>query len=258
MSTESHLRLSLMHVPRVEHFLALAWLMFTGVFAFGVVVSWDQGLPQLLVASDRSKISVLIAILYALGAVHCARRVLYVSAETERTERAALVLEDTPPSEIVLHEGRVRAGRHGPLSRGLLHDYVADVLSSAPGGAPSEERGPRRGTLPEIYASRLKGPHEIGWFLADVVLKLGLLGTIVGFILMLGSVAQTSSLDANTMQKVLQQMSIGMGTALYTTLAGLLSSLLLAVQFQLLERGSDRLLERIVHLCEVRLPGGGA
>jgi biopolymer transport protein ExbB/TolQ len=99
----------------------------------------------------------------------------------------------------------------------------------------------------------MKGSHDYGWFFVDAIIKLGLLGTIVGFILMLGSVTDSSSLDINTMQKVLQQMSSGMGTALYTTLAGLVCSLLLAIQYQMLDRGADDLMHSAVHLAEVHV-----
>ena len=69
--------------------------------------------------------------------------------------------------------------------------------------------------LNDVYNSRLKGPQEIGWFVSDVMLKLGLLGTIIGFIFMLGSVANIADFDVSNMQKILRHMSNGMGTALW-------------------------------------------
>ena len=77
------------------------------------------------------------------------------------------------------------------------------------------------------------------------------IGVGIGFILMLGSVADTASLDVNTMQKVLKQMSTGMGTALFTTLAGLVGSILLGAQYLLLDKAGDELIERTVRVTEV-------
>ena len=68
---------------------------------------------------------------------------------------------------------------------------------------------------------------------------------------MLGSVANTASLDVNTMQKVLRQMSSGMGTALFTTLAGLIGSILLGLQYLLLDKGSDELIHRVIRVAEI-------
>ena len=109
------------------------------------------------------------------------------------------------------------------------------------------------GTATGILVARSKGSHDFGWFIVDSLVKLGLLGTIVGFILMLGSVADTASLDVNTMQKVLKQMSNGMGTALYTTLAGLVGSMSLGLQYLLVDKGADNLIERVLRFSETRL-----
>lgn len=67
---------------------------------------------------------------------------------------------------------------------------------------------------------------------------------------MLGSVADTSSLDVNTMQKVLKQMSSGMGTALFTTLAGLIGSMLLGLQYLLADKSADEIVRRSILLAE--------
>ena len=107
-----------------------------------------------------------------------------------------------------------------------------------------------KSSLVEIVVARAKGAHDIGWFAVDVLLKLGLLGTIVGFVLMLGSVTETVSFDVNTMQEVLRQMSTGMGTALYTTMIGLIGSVCLGFQYMLLDKGADDLIERVLKLCD--------
>ncbi len=73
-----------------------------------------------------------------------------------------------------------------------------------------------------------------GWLAADSVLKLGLLGTIIGFIFMLAPIADLKSYDAASLQTALAAMSGGMAIALYTTLTGLIANLLLRLQFQLL------------------------
>ncbi|MDA0791538.1 MAG: MotA/TolQ/ExbB proton channel family protein, partial [Proteobacteria bacterium] len=77
--------------------------------------------------------------------------------------------------------------------------------------------------------------HALGHFLSDVLLRLGLLGTIVGFILMLIPVAEAQQFDSAVMQRLLVAMSGGMAVALYTTLAGLIGSTLLRMQYHLLD-----------------------
>lgn len=73
-----------------------------------------------------------------------------------------------------------------------------------------------------------------GWFAADSVLKIGLLGTIIGFILMLAPIGELTSFDASSLQSALAAMSAGMAVALYTTLTGLIANIILRFQFQFL------------------------
>lgn len=72
---------------------------------------------------------------------------------------------------------------------------------------------------------------EVGWFVSDVLLTLGMIGTVAGFIYMLSSsFAEMDPGNAFSMQGVLVKLSTGMSTALYTTAAGLVCSLLLKLQ----------------------------
>ena len=66
---------------------------------------------------------------------------------------------------------------------------------------------------------------------SDVALKLGLLGTIIGFILMLKPIADLNSTSPEDLKIALSSMSSGMAVALYTTLTGLIVSTLLRIQF---------------------------
>ena len=66
---------------------------------------------------------------------------------------------------------------------------------------------------------------------SDVALKLGLLGTIIGFILMLKPIADLNSTSPEDLKMALSSMSSGMAVALYTTLTGLIVSTLLRIQF---------------------------
>ena len=67
-------------------------------------------------------------------------------------------------------------------------------------------------------------------------LALGMIGTVIGFLLMLGTAF--SDLDVTSseaLQAALASMAVGMSTALYTTLIGLVCSLIIKVQLMNLE-----------------------
>jgi hypothetical protein len=68
-------------------------------------------------------------------------------------------------------------------------------------------------------------------FYADKFLTLGMVGTVLGFIYTLHTCFQGVDVsNPQSMQGVIQHMSIGMSTALFTTAAGLICSLLLKLQ----------------------------
>ena len=93
-----------------------------------------------------------------------------------------------------------------------------------------------------MLSDRLQNRHAPGHFIADSLLKLGLLGTIIGFILMLLPVGEIEDFDTNLIQQLMVQMSGGMAVALYTTLAGLVTSTLLKLQYLLADSALSELL----------------
>ena len=77
---------------------------------------------------------------------------------------------------------------------------------------------------------------EVGWFISESCLALGMVGTVTGFLIMLGTAfANVDVTNAATLQQALADMATGMSTALWTTLVGLVSSLIIKVQLVNLE-----------------------
>ena len=95
----------------------------------------------------------------------------------------------------------------------------------------------------EIKNTDWRGNQEIGWFVSDFVLTIGMVGTVSGFLLMLtGAFAGVDLTDEVAMKNVLETMSKGMATALYTTLFGLICGGLLKIQYFSLGRATDLLI----------------
>lgn len=93
----------------------------------------------------------------------------------------------------------------------------------------------------QLMSERSHGPHETAWWFAAAAIKLGLLGTVVGFIVMATQIGALPSFDIGQVQTLLKQMTGGMAIALYTTLAGLVANLWLGLQLLLLDRMADRI-----------------
>lgn len=78
------------------------------------------------------------------------------------------------------------------------------------------------------------------WFTSESMLTLGMIGTVAGFILMLGdSFSNIDTSNPETLKAALAAMAVGMSTALYTTLIGLICAQLTKVQLINLESTLD-------------------
>jgi hypothetical protein len=97
-----------------------------------------------------------------------------------------------------------------------------------------------------LLAEHSHGPHETAWWFAASAIKLGLLGTVVGFIVMASRIGAMPGFDVDQIQALLKQMTAGMAIALYTTLVGLVANLWLGLQLLLLDRTADRIVADIV------------
>lgn len=81
---------------------------------------------------------------------------------------------------------------------------------------------------------------KIGWFLSETCMAIGMIGTVAGFLLMLGSAFSGIDVaDTATLQSALTSMAMGMSTALYTTLMGLVCGLFIKSQLVNLEHLLD-------------------
>ncbi|MDE3175274.1 MAG: MotA/TolQ/ExbB proton channel family protein [Pseudomonadota bacterium] len=206
----------------------LRWMIFTGVSLFTLVVLWRYGLIRLMVASDRTYISSVISALYVAASLHCLGRAIAVSRET-------------------VSAARWRDG--GAAPPGLVSDHLRDLAAKA------RARGPARldqTLLARAFGQRLQRGQALGALASDSVMKLGLLGTIIGFILMLGPIAGLDGDDPAAMRAAMGVMGDGMAVAMYTTLAGLIGSILLKAQYFMVERAAASLFWDVVRHTETR------
>ena len=80
----------------------------------------------------------------------------------------------------------------------------------------------------------------VGWFIAETCLAIGMVGTVTGFLYMLGTAFENIDVsNSQTLQDALSNMAIGMSTALYTTLTGLISSIIIKIQLVNYEVGEE-------------------
>ncbi len=225
---------------RAKKLLILQWLLFVSVLAFLLWLPVVEGIASELYHRDPTRITLIITLLFFGGMTHVGIRVFALAKEQEHL---ASLIENIAKLRIV--DGCFYC-QQTPVKSSPIADYFRDLLIQP----QSPENSSRR--LDEILAEKINGQHESGWFLSGLLIKLGLLGTVVGFILMLASVADITSLQLTQMQQVLTKMAVGIGVALNTTLLGLIGSMVLGMQYLVLDRTADRLLSSAAHFAQMR------
>lgn len=201
---------------RPPYFIFLGWLWLAGLLLFAAMVAWDTGLLPAVLANDQTRISVLLLILTALVSLHCAYR-SYILSRYERVLRAWQKEQHSASKSF----------NNSPLSTYLPLMLRSDENNLSING--------------ELLSEHFHYQHEFGWFATGTMIRLGLLGTIIGFIIMLSSIGGLDSLNIEQVQLLMQRMTQGMMVALNTTLLGLLGSLILGVQYLFLDHCADRL-----------------
>ncbi len=224
----------------------LRWLMFTGVSVFGFAVAWHYGLFHLMVANDKTWISTIISVLYVVVSLHCLIRTVVISNELSRARRVSAIVSQSRTGFRV--EGTDVLAGNDKLPRGRVAEHIRNLVLKA--GLQGKHRLDQT-LLLRGFADALRGPNQFGSFASDALMKLGLLGTIIGFILMLAPIAGLDAADRASVKTSMGLMSDGMAVAMYTTLAGLVSSILVQAQYYLLDDATANLFALATDLTEV-------
>jgi len=170
------------------------------VVVFSSYLIVNLGILSLIIDSDRSKISLIILSIYVLACVHW----FYISINLDKEISS---LDNTN-------------------NRTLIRSFIDK--------ASKEDSSNQKNNL-DLLQDELSNKHALGYLAVDILLKLGLTGTVIGFILMLLPIGEIKDFDPQILQKLLATMSGGMAVALYTTLTGLVTSMLLKFQYFLLD-----------------------
>lgn len=225
---------------RNPHIFPQIWLLLIGIMVFGAFVAVDRGYFDAVIEADRSRLSILIALLFLGASAHASWHIFAASRRIEATRQFSKGFSASPADPVAT------GPMEHPPALEFVQAFAADLSRERTMMAAA--RDSQTSNVLEIYADRLRSAVEIGWYIVDILVRLGLVGTIIGFIMILGTLSGGADVTADNIQTLLISMSGGMGIALYTTLAGLITASLLGVQYMVLGRCIEHLIAELIFL----------
>ena len=204
------------------NFKYLLILRFALVNIIGIVfllAAYTQGYIQKAVNADITNVILLIFVLFFVGFLLATFRTFWISKQ--------------------LNYIKVNSKKKVSIS----YDYRKKIR-----GLDASSRSNLASSI------RIKLANKINFikFIANTSVILGLIGTVIGFIIALSGVDGSVSNNPEEISKMITTLIQGMSVALYTTLAGSICSVWLNICYQILSTGANKLLSKIIEIGEVK------
>ena len=203
------------------------WIYFVSLILIFIYVMESFGLISTIFRDDISYISSLIAVIFLfyliLGGYHLFKlrdALYYLESNKEITKFNIFILIYTDFRDLCIEKNNT--SRTSPI-------FISNLQSSK-----------------DEFKSKMYEFVDNGFFIADLLLKLGIVGTVIGFIIMLSSLSTIDEMNLSKMNNLLLSMSSGMKVALYTTLSGLIGSILLTIQNNFLENKINIFISKVL------------
>ena len=183
------------------------------VIAFALLgVAWSQGYVHKVIQADQTYLSVVIFLVFVVGLVLCTQKLWQTNSEIDALK--------TPD---------------GLQSKAVSHLLVQNGGESSISGS-----------------MRLRLSHRISVVrhLGNTLVLLGLIGTVLGFIIALSGVDPDTASDVDAIAPMVSKLIQGMSTALYTTLIGSIFNVWLMANFQMLSSGTVQLISDLQEAVE--------
>lgn len=211
------------------------WAAFSGLLLFAAYLLYVRGVWASLLGADPTYLTALIVVLFAGATVWVGLRAKRLSHEHQQFMVFEKLLANNPAA----------ANQWLSLKQSSwAHEHFASIQSKGHAWRDHSR-------LVDLLAEKASATHEMPWWLNGVLLKLGLLGKVIGFSIMALQLGEMSSFDSGQTSAVLKTLTGGLGIALLTTMTGLTANILLGIQLMRLDRFADALVAKAIKIGEV-------
>mgnify|MGYP001174369921 FL=1 len=199
-------------------YLLLLRFGLVNLVAFALLgAAWAQGLVAKVINADVTNMVVLICVVFITGLILAGYRLWKVSQQLNA------------------------AYNFNPKEK----SRAADFLKQTKG-----KDAPSRANITQALKLKLFSRIVHIRYIANSLTVLGLIGTVLGFIIALSGVDPDVASNPSSISPMVAQLIEGMSVALYTTLVGAILSVWLGLIYQMLATGTSNLVSKIIELSE--------
>ena len=202
-------------------FKFLLMLRFSLINIIGFIflfVTFSQGYITKAIDADITNVILLIFVLFILGFLISSVRAFWISKQLNYAEAKS------------------------QNKNSIAYQYEKNIK-----GLDASSRN----NLASSVRIKLAGKINFIKFIANTLVILGLIGTVIGFIIALSGVEAGVSSNPEEISKMITTLIQGMSVALYTTLAGSICSVWLNICYHILSSGANKLLSKIIEVGEI-------
>ncbi len=207
--------------------LLYKWLVINSFAGLLLYVAWLEDWIALIIEGDASYLSLVMGIVFVVFWVISSYFVITINREI-----------------VCFAEGR---------ASGVAAEYFDKIRRKS---AKMAGQLVDQYMLASVLRTRLMMPVQIVNYVSNMLILLGLIGTVVGFVIAVSGLGDSLAGGENLqrIQGALGQIVTGMGVALFTTLVGsVLGGLWLQLHYQMLVRAIGGLMADIVEYADMEL-----
>ena len=202
-----------------KYLLLSRFIVLNAFFASLMLAVYGQGWLDAMISARLVELTLIIVAVFLYGLAACGWKIWRLTLELNG-----------------LNEGNLPSNNPVVL-------YLDQVETS-----DSQSRALQAGSLRLELTDRIVTVRHI----ANALIFLGLIGTVIGFIIALSAVDPTAASDAENVAGVIATLIDGMSVALNTTLVGATLYLWLTVNYRILTTGTVTLIAEVIGLGERR------
>lgn len=238
----------------VRHILFLKWLLYIVFVSILVIIALYQGFFQLGFSVDHTGLSIIITVLWFLCEVWSGLIIFLVDKQFDHIKSIKKLLQNNPDIEFKLVDNSVHLLDSNKalitkLDKSWVSTHIENLIFKTQYWN-NEKKRLSQSTLINSLFDRIHEKHGFPSWAGEMLMYLGLLGTMIGLIMIFHPFMIAGTLTVAALQAGMGQIFAGIAVAFFPGAFALAYNTLLNLNQKILSDGISDLEDEIVTISE--------